>query len=193
MNRSFNLASWSAACGKLILYYTAASKVQRRMLLYCVHIHLFHFGHILCETRAHAAEWAHKGVGITRVRPTHALKAFNCEPWQEETNFIRPAAEKANEARESQVLVAPPRPRIDIVTLEWSQVKQMGKVTNNKCSKDLANERESDRPVNSTSLTRSPHDVCAAHKVDSHTYIYIINIYAQQAGKSLAASCLCSA
>jgi hypothetical protein len=42
------------------------------------------------------------------------------------------------------------------VTLEWSQVKQMGKVTNNKCSKDLANERESDRPVNSThSLTHT--------------------------------------
>jgi hypothetical protein len=65
---------------------------------------------------------------------------------------------------------SPPPLRIDIVTLEWSQVKQMGKVTNNKCSKDLANERESDRPVNSThSLTRSPHDVCAAKWILTYT------------------------
>lgn len=115
------------------------------------------------ETRACTPE--HKGVRITRV--PHAQKErttlfFNCEPWQEETNFSGrpPLKRQMKQGRvkcECVGWVAPPR--IDIVTLEWSQVKQMGKVTNNKCSKDLANERESDRPVNSTH-SHAPRMIC---------------------------------
>jgi hypothetical protein len=158
--------------------YVSVSKVQRRVIVYAqpsaapVSERDLHFD-ILRETRAHSAEWAHKGVGTSSHTRT---TAFNCEPWQEETNFSgRPLKRQMKQGRVKCWLgcaaAAAAAARIDIVTLEWSQVKQMGKVTNNKCSKDLANERESDRPVNSTH-SHAPRMMCAPQSGFPYTCIW---------------------